>query len=152
MAECPFCELIKDTTTSHTVYEDTSFIVILDKESLGIGHCMIIPKIHVSKIYELDDKTYIELFKFAKKLSGILKVFPQEKNYRSFANTGGLSPIENAVAYTSFGTGIQHAHLHLIPHNNPEVLLNPAKYIKKLSDKEIEKNAEIIRNLIKGNL
>src|SRR4030095_3805533 len=151
MAGCPFCKLISKNPP-YLIYEDNLFIVIPDENSLGIGHCMIIPKNHTEKIYELDDKTYHEMFSLAKKLSEVLKVYPKEKNYRSFANTGGLQPIENAVAYITFGTGIQHAHLHLVPHNNPDVLLNPEKYLKKLSGEELEKNAEIIKDLIKGSL
>ena len=146
-----FCYIINNPP-AHTIYSDSSFMVLLDKESLGFGHCIIIPKTHASKIYELDDKIYNELFMLAKKLSGILQSFPQNRNYQSFANTGVLRPIENAVAYASFGGGIQHAHLHLVPHNNPDVLLNPSKYIKKPDAVELEKNATQVRDFIKNKL
>ncbi len=147
MNNCPFCE-ITDSPPAFTIYSNSSFIVLPDRESLGLGHCLIIPKIHAAYIYDLAEETYNNLFILAKKLSLVLKTIPREKYYRSFANTGGLSPVETAVAYASFGTGIQHAHLHLVPHNNPDILLNPLNYIKKLSAEELVSHAEIIKEKI----
>lgn len=156
MPACPFCELIKTGTSLHSVYENDLFIVIPDKESLGFGHCMIIPKIHIAKIYELDDDTYTKMFMLAKELSNMLKKLPQKTdktNYISYAETGGLSPVisEISVAYMAFGSGLQHAHLHLVPYSNPDILMNPAIYIVKLSEKELAGQAEFIRNFINRN-
>lgn len=135
MPACPFCELIDKGTPPHTVYEDDLFIVIPDKNSLGIGHCMIIPRIHVSKIYELEESIYKELFLLARKLSNILKQLDSVVS----------------VAYVSFGSGLQHAHLHLIPHSNPDTLIHPSKYTVKLSGEELANNTEFIRDFIKKN-
>ena len=153
-ANCIFCELIKNETPQHCIYEDSLFIILLDKESLGFGHCIIIPKMHVSKIYELDDNIYRELFALAKKLSGILKNLPRNMyspNYTAFANTGALAPIDISIAYTAFGSGIQHAHLHLVPHNNSDILINPSKYIKNLNEDELRNNTKTIQDFIKRN-
>ena len=93
----------------HSIYEDEYFFVMLDKDSLGFGHSLVIPKEHNEKVYELDDEKYKKLFELAKKLT--------QKLLRA---TG-----KKAVAYVAFGSGITHAHLHLVPHDNQDALINP---------------------------
>ncbi len=37
MVECPFCGLLKEGLPAHTIYEDETFFVMLNRESLGLG-------------------------------------------------------------------------------------------------------------------
>ncbi len=127
MSDCPFCQLISEGLPEHGLYEDESFIVILDRESLGLGHCMIIPKRHVAKVYELDESEYAALFLLAKGLAPHLERATESK----------------AVGYIVFGSGLSHAHLHLVPHNAPEDLLHPQ--VRKLSESELKANAASLR-------
>lgn len=126
--ECSFCNLIS-SDIGYVVYEDDQFIIIPDRDSLGFGHCMIIPKQHVTKVYELDSAAYEQLFKLAKDFSGKLEKITGRK----------------AVAYTAFGSGLPHAHLHLIPHDDINVLAYPTKYITRRSPEELRDMAEQLR-------
>jgi len=130
--KCPFCKLINEGLPPHVIYENGDFFIMLDKESLGFGHCMIIPKTHVVEVHELDDETYNNLFLLAKKLAFKLKQVTARK----------------AVAFVAFGSGLPHAHLHLVPHDTSRILVNPAEYVKNLSDEELKNNAEKLRALI----
>ncbi|MGI0015369.1 MAG: HIT family protein [Nitrososphaera sp.] len=130
MAECPFCQLVREGLPPHTLYADDTFFVILDRESLGPGHCLIVPRRHVARIYDLDNNEYSALFQLARKLAVRLQDITGSK----------------AVGYVAFGTGLPHAHLHLVPHSDPRVLSHPNP--RKLSEDELEPEARRIRPLL----
>ncbi len=129
MSSCPFCQIAAEGLPAHGLYEDAEFIVILDKASLGFGHCMIIPRQHVVEVYELGQEAYVALFLLAKAIAARLK-----------AATGA-----RAIGYTAFGSGLPHAHLHLVPHDDPQVLVDSLKYVHYLSEAELEEQAQQLR-------
>jgi histidine triad (HIT) family protein len=55
MIDCPFCQLLAHGLPAHCLYEDRRFFVLLDRASMGPGHCMVIPKRHVVTVYDLDE-------------------------------------------------------------------------------------------------
>ena len=46
--DCLFCKIAKGEIHSATVYEDSHFTVILDVNPATKGHCLIIPKEHLT--------------------------------------------------------------------------------------------------------
>jgi histidine triad (HIT) family protein len=132
MATCPFCQIAKAGLPPHGVYEDASFFIMLDRESLGFGHCMVIPKRHVVKVYDLNAHETSAFFalaqQFAIQLEHVLAV--------------------KAVGYIAFGSGLPHAHLHLVPHNDSRVLVYPHDYARALSEEELQAQAERLRTLL----
>lgn len=136
MRECPFCQIASSGLPPHGLYEDESFLVMLDRESLSFGHCMVIPKRHVAKLYELDAKEYEALFRLAGKLALQLERALGAK----------------AVGYVAFGSGLPHAHLHLVPHDEPDVLEHPHEHLRKLSDEELTAEAARLRAMLPNDL
>jgi histidine triad (HIT) family protein len=136
MADCPFCEMATRGPVNHAVYADAAFMVILDRESLGPGHCLIIPRRHVTTVYELYEAEYTALFRLARALAPCL-----------VQATGA-----KAVGYIAFGSGLSHAHLHLVPHNDSQVLLRPLEHVRNLSDSELETNAARLRAFVPTQL
>lgn len=127
--DCIFCDLI-NSELEYVVAEDDMFLIIPDRDSLGYGHCMIIPKQHVTKVYELDEHTYDSLFRLARDLAQKLEKITKKR----------------AVAYTAFGSGLPHAHLHLIPHDDTDVLIHPAKYSQRKSPGELRDMAKALKD------
>ncbi|MBI3973219.1 MAG: HIT domain-containing protein [Chloroflexi bacterium] len=136
MPDCPFCEMAARRPLPHAVYEDASFMVIPDRQSLGPGHCMIIPRRHVTKVYELGKSRYTALFRLAQELAPCLE-----------RATGA-----KAVSYTVFSSGLPHADLHLVPHDDIRVLLRPLEYVRELSESELEANAAHLRAFVPTRL
>ncbi len=126
--DCLFCQLITNDI-DYLVHEDKDFIVIPDRDSLGFGHCMIIPKTHIAKVYELDDATHEKLFRLAKQLATKLVKVTNKK----------------AVAYISFGSSLPHAHLRLVPHDDIDVLVNPTKHVVRQSPEGLREMAEELK-------
>jgi histidine triad (HIT) family protein len=132
MTTCPFCEMVESGLPDYTIYNAPTYFISLDRESLGFGHCLVIPKQHVVKIYDLSPGDaqifWDEVQAFARKLEHALQV--------------------KAVGYVAFGSGLPHAHLHLVPHDNSRVLIYPHEYVRKLSSDELCAEAEQLRELL----
>jgi histidine triad (HIT) family protein len=131
--DCLFCRISSagpPDLPPHLLYEDAVLMVLLDRQSLGPGHSMIIPRRHVTEIHELNEVEYLALFQLAHMLAPCLKEVMRTR----------------AVGFVAFGSGLPHAHLHLVPHDEDAVLLEPLKYLRNLSDEELQRDAARIRS------
>ena len=97
-----FSKIVKGEIPCFKIAEDDFFMAFLDINPLVIGHVLIIPKIEIDYIFDLDDESLSNMIVFAKKISlKIKKAFPCKKV--------GLSVV---------GLEVPHAHIHLIPINS----------------------------------
>lgn len=99
--KCPFCN--KKTETA--VFGKTEYSMALYNISpLMPGHSLIIPKRHVSTIYELTDVEYKDMMFFMRNISDLLR-----KAYSAGGINWTLQEGEPA------GQTVSHLHFHLIP-------------------------------------
>lgn len=136
MDTCPFCRFFADGLPEHGLYKEENCIAVLDSESLGFGHCMVIPRRHVTEFHELTESEFSSCFRLAKLLAPILKRV-----------TGTV-----AVGYVVFGSGLPHAHLHLVPHDDSDVLLRPLDHVRQRSEAELRADAARLRPIIERDL
>ncbi len=102
--DCIFCKLANGDIPVEPVYEDDKVKVIFDASPASEGHMLIIPKEHVSNIYELDDELAGHIFKVASRIAKALKeVFDYD----------GLNVLQNNGE--AAGQTVFHFHMHLIP-------------------------------------
>ena len=102
--QCIFCKLANGIIPTNTVYEDEDFRVILDASPATKGHALILPKVHYTNLYEIEDETLGKATKLAKKIvTHETKVLGCD-GYNLVQNNG------EAAGQTVF-----HFHLHLIP-------------------------------------
>lgn len=106
---CPFCAYPVHGLPGHAVFSDELCYVILDRESLGFGHCLVIPTAHADTIFDLPEAAYEAVFRTARRLAPSLS-----------RATG-----RRCVGSVSFGVGMPHAHLHLVPMDEQGTLLRP---------------------------
>lgn len=102
--DCIFCKILKGEIPSYKVYEDDSFIGILDINPSAKGHVIIIPKNHAANIFELSEKDAKEIFIVAKKIAEAIKKAYQPDGINILQNNG------EAAGQTVF-----HLHVHVIP-------------------------------------
>lgn len=69
MSESIFTKIIKREVPGHFIYEDEHCVAILDKFPVVKGQSLVIPKHEVDYAFDLDDDTYLHLFKTAKKIA-----------------------------------------------------------------------------------
>ena len=109
-----FTKIINGEIPSWKVAEDENFFAFLDIFPVAKGHTLVIPKKEVDYLFDLDDKTYVGLQLFAKKVAlGIQKAIPCKK-----------------VGIMVLGLEVPHAHIHLVPMQTEADLLN---FTKKLT-------------------
>jgi len=69
MSKSIFTKIIEREMPGHFIYEDEYCAVILDKFPSVKGQSLVIPKKEIGYAFDLDDDTYIHLFKVAKKIA-----------------------------------------------------------------------------------
>lgn len=102
---CVFCEIVKGNIPSKKIYEDDNTIAILDLSQATYGHTLIIPKKHSSNVLEIDDESYVNAMKVAKKVARAIK--------KSFDDVLGFNLLNNCGE--AAGQSVNHFHIHIIP-------------------------------------
>ena len=94
-----FTRIIAGEIPSYKVAEDENYYAFLDINPLTKGHTLVVPKMEVDYIFDLDDKTLAGMMLFAKRVAAKIR---QERACQR-------------VAVGVLGLEVPHAHIHLIP-------------------------------------
>lgn len=124
-----FTKIINGEIPCFKVAENDKFLAFLDINPISKGHVLVIPKLEVDYIFDIEDELLAQFMMFAKSVAKKIKIaFPCEK-----------------VGVTVIGLEVPHAHIHLVPMNklNDMNFSNPKL---QLSMDELESIAESIRN------
>jgi histidine triad (HIT) family protein len=123
-----FTKIINGEIPSYKIAETEQYYAFLDIRPLMKGHTLVIPKIEVDYIFDVDDDTLAGLMVFAKKVA------------KAIEKTVDCKRISVGV----FGLEVPHAHIHLIPMNRMSDV-NFTKTPLELSKEEFEKIAAAIQ-------
>jgi histidine triad (HIT) family protein len=117
-----FSKIIKGEIPCYKVAESADFLAFLDVSPVKKGHVLVIPKIEVDYIFDMEDQALANLHLFAKKVAqAVKKTIPCTK-----------------VGMAVVGLEVPHAHIHLIPmtgigdlnFSNPRVQLSKEEFVK----------------------
>ncbi|MAZ35820.1 MAG: HIT family protein [Crocinitomicaceae bacterium] len=126
-----FSKIIANEIPCYKIAENEFCFSFLDINPLQKGHVLVVPKKEVDQLFDLEDKTYFELFSLSKTISSAIK-----KSFNC-----------NRVGMAVIGLEVPHAHVHLIPINH-ENDMNFSQPKKSLTSEEFESIAsKIIANL-----
>jgi len=112
-----FTKIIRREIPAHIVAENDQYLAFLDIGPLTEGHTLVIPKVEIDYIFDLDDSVLSGLHLFSSKVATALKSVTGCKR----------------VAVVVLGMEVPHAHVHLIPMNkmsdanfsNPKLRVTP---------------------------
>lgn len=104
MTDCIFCKIVSGEIPSSKVYEDQEVLAFLDITQVTPGHTLIIPKKHVTNLFDMDSQTASKLFAQVPRLASHLK----EK-----LGAQGLNIVNNNGQ--AAGQTVFHSHIHLLP-------------------------------------
>lgn len=136
MEECIFCKVIKGEIPGHKVYEDDKTLAFLDINPINVGHTLVIPKNHVSKITDAAEEDLLALTKALKKIVKAIEDALGVDNLNVFVNQG-----------RDAGQLIDHLHYHITPrHSGDGVKFDVPQ--RKLSEEELKDVAEKIKSAI----
>ena len=96
-----FTKIINQEIPCYKIAETEKFIAFLDINPLVKGHTLVVPKVEVDYIFDLENQLLSELFLFSKSVAKkIKKAIPCDR-----------------VGVSVVGLEVPHAHVHLIPIN-----------------------------------
>ena len=97
-----FGKIINKEIPAYIVAENDRFLAFLDIMPLKKGHVLVIPKIEVDYIFDMEDELLGEMMVFSKMVARKIKqVIPCKK-----------------IGVAVVGLEVAHAHIHLIPIDN----------------------------------
>ncbi len=122
-----FTRIIQGEIPCYKVAEDDKYFAFLDINPVAKGHTLVIPKVEIDNLFDLDDDTLAGLTLFAKQIARKIQDYTQCKK----------------VAMVVLGLEVPHAHIHLIPMNN-EADVDFKREKLKLSEEEFKAIAQTI--------
>ncbi len=123
-----FTRIINGEIPCYKVAEDENYFAFLDIFPLAMGHVLVVPKVEVDYIFNLEDQTLAGLTVFAKKVAlAIEKSVPCIR-----------------VGVAVIGLEVPHAHIHLVPLNHIDDI-NFSRPKLKPEKEELAQIAEAIR-------
>jgi histidine triad (HIT) family protein len=99
MADSVFTKIIKGEIPAEKVYEDDKNIAFLTIKPIQPGHTLVVPKVQVDHLWDLNDEDYLSLMQATKKVASRLRQVLGKKR----------------VGVKVEGFEVPHAHIHLIP-------------------------------------
>ncbi len=136
MSDCIFCKIMKGEIPSYKVYEDEKTFAFLDINPINAGHTLIIPKNHVSKISEAEDRDLQALTVALKKVIAGIEDGLGVENLNVFINQG-----------PDAGQIIPHLHYHVTP-RYPDDGVKFDVPQRKLSEDELKETLDKIKSSI----
>jgi histidine triad (HIT) family protein len=97
-----FSKIIAGEIPCYKVQENERFLAFLDIQPLRKGHVLVIPKIEVDNIFDIEDELLGEMMIFSKSVAKRI-----QHNFDC-----------KKVGVTVIGLEVPHAHIHLIPINS----------------------------------
>lgn len=101
MEDSIFTKIIKGEIPCHKIYEDDKTLAFLDINPIAKGHILVVPKVQVEFVWDLEVKDYQALMATVQKVGVHLR------------SVIGKSHVGQLVV----GTDVPHAHVHVIPFN-----------------------------------
>jgi histidine triad (HIT) family protein len=124
-----FTKIVNGEIPCFKVAENDQFLAFLDINPLVKGHVLVIPKLEIDYIFDMDDHLLSEMIVFSKFVSKKIKnAFPCKK-----------------IGVTVIGLEVPHAHIHLVPINSMNDM-NFANAKLNLTDMELDEIAQKIIN------
>ena len=100
MTDCIFCKIINGDFGTEFVYENEHAVVFKDINPMADTHLLVVPRLHVESLNELNDKELLgELMMTIKNTTQKLGI----KSYKTVINTGKEA-----------GQEVFHLHIHIL--------------------------------------
>jgi histidine triad (HIT) family protein len=94
-----FTKIVNGEIPAYKIAEDDNFLAFLDVNPNAKGHTLCIPKQEINKIFDMEEKHYLGLMQFARKVAkAVEKTIPCKR-----------------IGVAVVGLEVPHVHVHLIP-------------------------------------
>ena len=109
MADCLFCRIVSGELPATILYEDDNSVAFLDHRPLFPGHTLLVPRLHVETLGELETKLVGPYFEAAQLIArGVEAAMDAE---------GTFVAMNNRVSQS-----VPHLHVHIVPRRRKDGL------------------------------
>jgi diadenosine tetraphosphate (Ap4A) HIT family hydrolase len=98
--DCPFC----NPDNTRKLLANDHALVIYDGYPVSLGHCLVIPKRHISSFFDATREEQVGLLDLLAEMQQILKAERNPDGFNIGINVGEAA-----------GQTVMHLHIHLIP-------------------------------------
>ena len=103
MSDCLFCKIVDGNIPSVKVYEDEQIFVFKDINPQAAVHLLVIPKIHIVSLDELNSEHKALIADMMLKLPELARSQGLKDGFRTIINTG-----------PGGGQEVAHLHIHIL--------------------------------------
>lgn len=121
-----FSKIISEEIKGYKIYEDEFICAFLDVNPMQKGHTLVVPKVEVEDVFDLDEETYLNLMTAVRDISKMLKIKLNSKK----------------VGVVVDGYLVPHSHVHLIPTNGPHEINENLQ--KPATEEELEEVQKLL--------
>lgn len=131
---CVFCKIINGEIPCFKVYETEHIVCFLDINASSKGHTLIVPKKHVTNMFDVSDEIICEVIKAVNYVTKLLKEKLGVEAVNVINNSG-----EKA------GQTVMHLHYHVIPrYDNDGIVISP-----KQTEPDFDKLKQVLEEIKK---
>lgn len=102
--ECIFCKIVGGKISARVITQNDKALAFLDAFPLSLGHTLLIPKEHFSKVQDMNRAYMLAVFDLLRPLTAAVEVATGVK--------ASTIAIHNGI---DAGQEILHVHIHIIP-------------------------------------
>ena len=102
-SSCVFCRIIAGESPASVIWQDEDAMALMNLRGVNQGECMVIPKEHIDHFTSIPDPVAAKILLVAQRIGRrILALYEPER-----------------IGYVVHGYGVPHAHLIIVPQNDP---------------------------------
>jgi len=102
MDECTFCRIARGELPAWVVVDDAEVMAFLDRRPLFPGHVLVIPRLHVPTLLELEDAQLVPVFATVRRVAAAMGP--------ALGADGTFVAMNNVVSQS-----VAHLHVHVVP-------------------------------------
>jgi histidine triad (HIT) family protein len=103
-SECIFCKIVAGIRECHEIYQDNATLAFMDIHPANDGHCLVIPKRHFEKVFDMPPAAFGTVASTAAKVARVVN---------EVLRPGGISLLQANGELA--GQSVHHVHIHVLP-------------------------------------
>ena len=137
---CIFCKIIAGDISARVIMQNEKAMALLDAFPLALGHTLVIPRSHYTKVQQMSEDDAMAVFEIVWKLAGAVET--------AFQINASTIAIHNG---SEAGQEVPHVHVHIVPRKRDDgagAIHSMFKTKPKLSPQEMDSLREKIASNI----
>ena len=133
---CVFCAIVAGQAPAIRIYEDDSYLAILDIRPFTRGHTLVVPKRHTVDVTDTPPETLADLVTIGQRIAKAARA-------TELADATNIVINDGRAAFQS----VFHIHLHVLPRRNGDKL-SVAKGMLLRRDPDREATGQLLRDAL----